>query len=408
LFLALVGPGVIVAAADNDAGGIATYSIAGADYGYALLWLVVAVSVILAVVQEMCARMGAVTEKGLAELIREEYGVGWTVSALAAMVVANTMVAASNFAGVAASLELIRVPVWLSVLAAAAFLVAIVSLGTFHRVERVFLVFCLLYVTYIIAGILAKPDWGEVVASLARPTLRFERHFLMLSVALIGTTVTPWMQFVLQSTVVEKGVKLHRYRYQRWDVILGALATGVICVFIVVTTGAVLHPKGIQIAGATEAAQALRPLAGRYCEWLFAAGLLNASLLGAAVVTLTTAYTICEAFGWEMGLNRRWREASAFYGVILTTIIVAAAIVVFWRGVLFHLMLLAQVLNGILLPVVLVFVYLLVNNLRVMGPHRSSALGNLVALGFIAAVVLCSLAMLVAGLAEWTGVSPGG
>ncbi|MDO8587170.1 MAG: Nramp family divalent metal transporter [Armatimonadota bacterium] len=372
-----MGPGIITAAADNDAGGITTYSRAGAQYGYQFLWILLITVIVLSIVQEMGARMGAVTQKGLGELIREEYGVKWTMFALGALLVANLATTISNFAGIAASTEMFHIPRYFSVPTSAVMLWFLVVKGSFRTVERVFLLFTLIYGSYIVSGILAKPDWGHALHSAIVPSFVMEPGYVLLTIAVIGTTITPWMQFLTQATVADKGVNIRDYKYQKLDIYLGAALTGIVAFFIIVATAATLHRQGIHIDTAADAAYALKPFAGDYAKILFALGLFNASLLASAVVPLSTAYTYSGAFGWEIGINRRLREAPAFYGIYTFSIAVGAIVVLFPNLHLIDTMIRAQSISGILLPIVLVFMLKLINNKTIMGDYTNSKLHNI-------------------------------
>jgi len=394
LFLAVIGPGIITSAADNDAGGITTYSVAGSHYGYDMLWLLAVITVVLIVVQEMCARMGVVTQKGLGELIREEFGVRWTLFALVVLLIANVATTIAEFAGISASLGIFGISPYISVPIAAALVWFLVVRGNFRTVERVFLFLALIYGTYIISGFLARPKWDDVLSSMIRPTFRLEPGYIMLFIAVIGTTITPWMQFFLQATVVDKGVDVRNYKYQKWDVITGSIMTDVVSFFIIVATAAVLYPHQ-PVETASDAALALEPLAGRYAETLFAIGLFNASLLAAAVLPLSTAYTYSEAFGWEIGISRRWTEAKAFYGIYTFSIVVGAGTALIPRFDPVRAMVTAQTVQGILLPVVLIFMLLLVNNRRLMGDYANNRLQNALAGVTAAVLILLTLALLV-------------
>ncbi|MDO8683540.1 MAG: divalent metal cation transporter [Armatimonadota bacterium] len=401
MFLAVMGPGIITAAADNDAGGITTYSRAGALYGYQFLSVLLLTVIVLAVVQEMSARMGAVTQKGLGELIREEYGVKWTFIALSALLIANLATTVSNFAGIAASLEIFNISRYITVPIAAIVLWFLVVKGNFKTVERVFLFFTLIYGTYIVSGILAKPDWELALRSAVTPTFVMDKGYIFLMIAVIGTTITPWMQFLMQATVVDKGVHIRDYKYQKIDVYLGAFLTGVVAFFIIVATAATLHRQGIQIDTAADAAHALRPLAGKYAELLFAIGLFNASLLAAAVVPLSTAYTYSGAFGWEIGVSRSWREAPAFYGIYTFSIIFGAVVVLFPNLHLIDTMIRAQGISGILLPVVLIFMLLLVNNKSIMGNYTNSKIYNIMVWAMTVALIILTILLILAQILGW-------
>ncbi len=387
-YLVVMGPGIITATADNDAGGITTYSICGAHFGYQLIWLLLPMTIILAMVQEMCARMGAITQKGLGELIREEFGVRWTLFALVVMLVANIATTVAEFAGIAASLELFGVSRYYAVPVAVICVWLLVTKGNFRTVERVFLVATMLFLTYIVAGFLAHPDWKEVARATVHPTFRVDSEYILTVIATIGTTITPWMQFFLQSTVVDKGIKIRHYRYQKFDVFFGSFLTNFVAFFIIVATAATLFTHGIRVDSAEHAVRALEPLAGSNAKLLFAIGLLNASLLASAVLPLTTAYTFCEAFGWEMGLSKTRRVAPLFYGVFTFTLLVGALVVLLPNQHLIKIMISTQVVNGILLPVVLVFMLILINNKEIMGQAVNDRLYNTLCWLLVAALII--------------------
>lgn len=392
LFLAVLGPGIITAAADNDAGGITTFSVAGASYRYDLLWVLVLTTFLLAVVQEMCARMGVVTQKGLAELIRENFGVRWTMFALGVLLIANLATTVSEFAGLAASLQIFGISKYITLPIAAVLIWALVVKGSFKVVERVFLFFTVIYVTYIISGIMARPDWSEVLRATVSPSIRLDSGYLFLTIAIIGTMVTPWMQFLLQASIVDKGTRIENYGYQKLDVHIGSFLTNLVAYFIVVAAAAALYPSHIE--DAADAALALKYVAGNYATILFAIGLFNASLLGAAVLPLSTAYTYCEAFGWEIGISRKFREAPMFYGIYTLGIVFGASVVLAPGLNLVGAMVRAQVIQGILLPVILVFMLRLINRKDVMGDYTNSRLYN----AFVWAVVFLLIVMTLAAI----------
>lgn len=393
LFLAVIGPGIITAAADNDAGGITTFSVAGAKYHYDLLWVLVLTTFLLAIVQEMCARMGVVTQKGLAELIRENFGVRWTMFALSVLLVANLATTVSEFAGLAASLGIFGVSKYLTLPIAAVVIWVLVVKGSFQVVEKVFLAFSFIYVTYIISGIMAKPDWSQVAHSAIIPTLHADPAYLYLIIAIIGTMVTPWMQFLLQATIVDKGTSIEHYRFQKWDVHIGSFLTNLVAFFIVVAAAAALYGK--QINDAADAAQALKYVAGNYATILFAIGLFNASLLGAAVLPLSTAYTYSEAFGWEIGVSRRFSEAPIFYGIYTFSILLGVGVVLMPGLNLINAMVRAQVIQGILLPVILIFMLRLVNRKDVMGEYTNSPIYNIIVWAVVILLIVMTLATLI-------------
>lgn len=372
LILAAIGPGIIAAAAGNDAGGITTYTIAGAHFGYKLLWSVLPVTVVLVVVQEMCTRLGVVSGKGLADLIRESYGARVTFYMLSGLLAANFATVISEFAGIASSMEIFRVPRFVSVPIAAVIVWFVVTQWNYKTLEKIFFVGALLYISYIISGFLAKPQWGEILTYAVRPHLEFNREYILILMGIVGTTVTPWMQFFIQSSVVEKGVQLHDYRYTKLDVATGAITAGVVAFFIMIASAATLFPHGIRVETAAQAAVALEPFAGNFAELLFALGLLNASLLGAMIVPISTAHYICEGLGFESGLNRTFRQAPWFNGIITALLIFGAIPALFPQTPLISVMIVAQVVNGILLAPVLIIILLLINKPWLMEKHVNS------------------------------------
>ena len=394
LIASVIGPGIITANVDNDAGGIATYSQAGADYGYTLLWTLIPITFALIVVQEMTARMGVVTGKGLSDLIRERFGVKSTFFVMLALVLANLGNTVAEFAGVAGSLEIFGVPRWISVPVVAALVWALVVKGTARIVERVFLAACVFYVAYIIAGFLAKPDWGEVVRGTLIPTLPFTAPAVTMVVTLVGTTIAPWMQFYLQSAIVEKGVRIEDYPLSRLDVIVGCIVTDVVAFFIVLACGATIHKAGGQIETAQDAALALRPLAGKYASALFAFGLFNASMFAASILPLSTTYYVCEAFGWESGIDKRRDEAPQFYVLYAAMIVLGAGLVMLPGLPLLKIMLLSQTANGVLLPFILVFLLLLAGDERLMGRYRNGRWLSAVSWATCAVLIVLTAAMI--------------
>jgi NRAMP (natural resistance-associated macrophage protein)-like metal ion transporter len=408
-FLSIVGPGIITANADNDAGGIATYSIVGAHYGYSLLWALVLVTVSLAVTQEVAARTGAVTGKGLAALIRENFGVRVTFATMLALLVANQATTISEFAGIAASLELFHVPRLVGVPLVALGVWYLVTKSNYKDVEKVFLLSSLFFVAYVISGLLVGPPWGEVLRQTATPSFALDAGYLLTFVAMVGTTITPWGQFFVQAYVVDKGVSMAEYRYTRIDVLFGAVLTDVIAFFIIVATAATLHVNGVQIESAADAALALEPLAGSLARLLFAFGLLNASFLAACIVPLATAYAICEAFGWEAGVNTSFRDAPAFNGIYTFTVVVGAAVVLIPQLPLITVMLVAQTVNGILLPVVLVAAARLAANREIMGDHANGPVLNaIVWLTVWATLILTALLLVTSVVLPFFGIDLGG
>jgi Mn2+/Fe2+ NRAMP family transporter len=399
LFLAVVGPGFITANVDNDAGGIWTYSQAGAQFGYSLLWAMIPTTVALVVVQEMAARMGAVTGKGLSDLIREEFGFRVTFFLMIALVVTNFGNIMAEFAGVASSLELFGVSRYIIVPFAAAIVWLLVVQGTYSSVEKIFLVASGFYVCYIIAGVLARPDWRTATVSMVTtPETSGMRNYgyIYMLVGLVGTTIAPWMQFYLQSSVVEKGITARQYRAARWDVIIGCLFAAVVAWFIIVACAATLNAAGIKgIPDASYAAQALRPLAGEYAYLLFAAGLFNASLFAASILPISTSYAVCEGLGFESGLDKKFHEAPAFYWLYTLLIIAGAGVLLVPRFPLAHIMVLSQVVNGVVLPFVLIFMLLLTNDRELMGEHVNSRAFNIIAWVTVVVMIALTLAMVI-------------
>ncbi|MGH2772805.1 MAG: Nramp family divalent metal transporter [Actinomycetota bacterium] len=388
-YLAVMGPGLITAAANNDAGGITTYSTAGARWGYDMLWILALLTILLAITQEMGARMGAVTGKGLADLIREEFGLKAAVVALVTLLIANFGVTAAEFAGLAAGFEIFGLSKYLSVPIAAAGVWLIVSSGSFRRVERIFLVFVFFYLAYIVSGIMAGPDWGAVGKSLVVPTFNTSPGFVMLAIAITGTTVAPWGQFFIQSYVRDKGVTAEDYPLTRLDVISGAGFTNVIAFFIIIATAATLFATKTPIDSAGDAARALAPIAGTQARSLFAIGLIGASVLAAAILPLTTAYVVCEAFGWESGVGKGWDRAPFFNAIFTGMLIVGAAVVLIPKIHLVQLMVVAQTMNGILLPIILVYTLRLAGSRRLMGDRANGPVYTAITWAF--AIVVISL-----------------
>ncbi len=379
IYFAILGPGMITANAGNDAGGIATYATAGADHGYRLLWTLIPITISLGIVQEMCARMGAVTGKGLADLIRERFGVRWTAFVMLALLIANGGVTVSEFVGIAAAMELFGVARYISVPIAAIAIWLLVVKGSYQRVERFFLAMSLVFLSYVVSAFLAHPPWGTVVREVVHPHFEFGSAYLFTCVAIIGTTISPYMQVFIQSSVVEKGVRVERYALTRADVWIGTVFAIMIVFFIVISTAATLNVHGEHIESAAQAARALRPLAGPYAEVLFAVGLLGASMLAAGVLPLATAYSISEALGFEKGVSSNFREAPIFLG-IFTFLIALGALIAMMPGLpLIRVLIITQVINGVLLPVILVAVLRLVNNRELMGTHTNGPLYNFAA-----------------------------
>jgi NRAMP (natural resistance-associated macrophage protein)-like metal ion transporter len=398
LFLAVMGPGIITASVDQDAGGITTYSVAGAQFGYTLLWSLPFIVLALAVIQEMGTRMGVVTGRGLADLIRERFGLRITLLCMAILVVANLANTASEFAGVAASLEIFRISRHWSVPLAAVLVFGLVIQGTYRVVERVFLLASALYVVYIVSALLAHPPWGAILRQTVRPSFSLQGEYLTTLITIVGTTIAPWMQFYLQSSIVDKGVRLRDLRWARLDAYVGSLMAGLIAFFIIVACGATLFPNGVRVETAKDAALALEPFAGHYATILFAFGLLNASVFSAAILPLSTAYAVCEALGWETGVDRRPGEAPGFFIIYTLMILLGAAPILLPRAPLVAIMFWSQTLNGLLLPLVLLVMLKLINDPEIMGRHVNSVAFNLVAWGTAAVMIALSLLLLLTSL----------
>jgi len=404
LFAMVVGPGIITANVDNDAGGIATYSVAGAKYGYQLLWVLIPTCVLLVLVQEMCNRMGVVTGKGLSALIRERFGLRASFYLMMALIVTNMGNAVADFAGVAAGVEIFGISRHIAVPLGAFILWRLVIKSTYRTVERWFFVACAFYVTYIVSGFLARPDWGEVVRGTLVPRMDWDWACLYMIVGIIGTTIAPWMQFYQQASVVEKGIPLKHYRYSQLDTILGAIIVTIVCYFIVLACAAALHGNADtrHIQTAADAAEALRPVAGKYCAGLFAIGLISASFFGATILPISTSTSVCEAMGWEGGVNKKFAEAPQFYAIYTLVIVFGAAVALLAdHNRLIAIMLFSQVINGVLLPVVVFFMLRIVNDKSIMGDYTNGRLFNIFAWGGSALVAVLSLTMVVLTIVQW-------
>jgi Mn2+/Fe2+ NRAMP family transporter len=390
-YLIVLGPGVVSAAAGNDAGGIATYAQAGATYGYSLLWAMLIITFSLSLVQEMCARMGAVTGKGLSDLIREQFGAGWAMLAVLVLLIANTGVTISEFVGIAAAAQLFGIPTWLAVPPIAVLVWWLITGGSYRTVEKIFMGLSLIFFTYVIAAFLAKPDWGEVASAFVHPTISFEPTALQALVALIGTTITPYMQLFVQSSVVEKGVTPRDYKYTRFDTVFGVILSDIVSVFIIIATAATLHVNGItEVNSAADAAKALEPVAGEAATVLFGLGLFGASMLAAGVLPLATAFSVTESLGFEKGVSLSFREAPVFMG-LFTALVAFGAVVAMIPGLpLFAVLIAVQILNGILLPILLVFIVRLASNRDIMGKY---AIGPVYRIFAWATVIVISVAV---------------
>ena len=393
--LAAMGPGMVAALAGADAGGVATYSSAGALFGYGQLWTVPVMCLLLIVAQETAARMGCVTGKGFASLIREQFGVRMSTLAMLALLISNTTVTLSEFAGIASGFALFGIPAYVSVPIAAVAIWALTMSGSYHRIEKILLLISCAFVTYVVAGVMVGPDWGDALNATLIPRFSTDPQYFSVLVANIGTTIAPWMIFLAQSNVVEKNAHAEDLPYQRIDTVTGSVVASAISWFIILTTGAVLFPAGIAVNGAEDAASALAPLVGPYAEALFGAGLVGASFLAACVLPGITSSAICEAFGWERGADRSWQEAPVYRGIITAIIYLSAVIVIVPNVDLFGIMMLAQVINGVLLPVLLVFMVLIAGDRHVMGRFANGRIWNGLTWFTIIAVVILTVVMFV-------------
>lgn len=400
MILSIIGPGLITVNAGNDAGGIATYASVGATYGYSMLWGLLLITFSLAVIQEMNARMAIVTGKGLSDLIREQFGVKFALFAMTILFIANFGVCIGDFAGVAASMELFGVSKYISVPLMAVIVWFVITKGSYSKTEKIFLAFTLVFFSYIITCFIVKPNWSEVLKATVTPTLKFDKGFILAFIGMIGTTITPYMQFYLQSSVVDKGLKIEDLKYEKADVYLGAVWGNLVSFFIIVCTAVTLYKSGITIESAEQAAMALKPLAGNYATILFGFGLFGASLLAIMVIPISTAYAICEAFGFESGLNHNHKEAQAFYGIFTFMIIFSSVLVLIPNLSLVGLMLVTQQLAGILSPVILIFMVILTNKKDIMGKYVNNRIQNIIIWITVIFIVILSLILFVAPLIE--------
>jgi len=407
-FLAFLGPGLIAANAGNDSGPVPTWSSVGARYGYGLLWALVLVTIALAVVQEMCARMGAATGEGLSDLIRERFGVRGSAFAMTTLFVANVLITISEFAGIAAACELIGISKYITVPLAAIGIWLIVTRGSYERVEKIFLFMAFAFFAYPIAAIMAHPDWGDVLHHTVVPTVYFNAIYFQLLVGAVGTTITPYMQLFIQSSVAEKGIQMEDYPAERLETYGGSVFAGIVVASIVIATGATVfaasHGAGVQINDATQAAMALVPFLGRFAPILFMVGLLGASLLAAAVVPLATAYSVCESFGFERGVSFSFKDAPIFQGLFTGMIILGAVVALIPGLPLIPLIVVAQIINGMLLPILLVFILWLVNDRRIMGKYVNSALQNTIAWGITGVLIALSFIMILSIVLPAVGI----
>lgn len=397
VFLSVVGPGIITANVDNDAGGITTYSLAGAQFGYSLLWLFIPMIIALAVIQEMGVRMGIVSGKGLADLIREKVGIRLTFLMMVALLLANFGNILAEFSGIAVSSGIFGVPKFIALPAAALFVWLLVVKGTYKSVEKVFLLASALYFSYIIAGYLSNPDWGLAAKSLIVPQISLSSAYITMVIGMVGTTIAPWMMFYIQSSVVEKGISLKNLKYSKIDAVIGAVIVNIVAFFIVLACATTIFPTGIQVNNVADVSQALVPLAGQYASILFAFGFLNASLFAASILPLSTAYYVCESLGFETGVSKSFREAPIFHGLYLGLIILAVIIIMLPNVPLLNILFLSQVANGILLPFVLILMLLIINDTKIMGEYKNSKLFNYIAWATVIIVMSLSIVLLITG-----------
>jgi NRAMP (natural resistance-associated macrophage protein)-like metal ion transporter len=391
LFLAILGPGIITGSVDNDAGGITTYSVAGALYGYKLLWTMIPAFIVLFVVQEMNARMGIVTGKGLADLIRENAGVKVTFFIFIGLLIADIGNTTTEFAGVAGSVQIFGVSKYIAVPISAFLVWYLVVKGNYKISERIFLVFSAFLLVYVVSALMGKPHWGEIGQAMIHPQMQFDVPYLSVMIAIIGTTIAPWMQFYMQSAVIEKGIKIKDYRFTVLDVLIGSIITVVVAFFIIIACASTLHVHGIVIDEAKDAALALQPLAGDLASATFAFGLFIASVFSATILPVATAFYVCEAFGFEAGIDKKWKEAPHFYWLFTVIIIIGAGIILLPNAPLISITLWSQVANGILLPVVLICMILIVNNKEVMGKYVNKPLNNVI--GWTTVILLTGLSL---------------
>jgi NRAMP (natural resistance-associated macrophage protein)-like metal ion transporter len=396
LLFAIIGPGIITANVDNDAGGITTYSLAGGNFGYRLLWVLIPVTIALVIIKEMCARMGAITGKGLSDLIRERFGLRLTFWVMVGVALSNLTNTMAEFAGVASASEIFGVTRYVAVPLAGLLVWFLVVKGSYQKVEKIFLVACTFYLSYFVSGVMAKPDWHEMGRQIIHPTITFDGATIMMAIGIVGTTIAPWMQFYQQASVVDKGIRAKDYKFTVVDVVVGCAVAVATCFFIVATCAATIFHAGQHVTTVEGAAQALYPLAGRFCAGLFAFGLLNASLFAACILPLSTTYLVCEGMGWERGVNRSFGEAPEFYSLYTAMIVLGGGIVLLPNAPLLTIMYLSQVLNGMLLPVVLIFILILINDHKLMGRYRNNRFYNLVSVTTVVIMSALTLLLLVA------------
>lgn len=395
IFFALLGPGIITGSVDNDAGGITTYSVAGALYGYKLLWTLIPAFIVLVIIQEMNARMGIVTGKGLADLIRENAGVKITFFVFAGLLIADLGNTTTEFAGIAGSMEVFGISKYISVPISGIFVWLLAVKGTYKGVEKIFLIFSLFLLVYVVSAILGKPHWGEIGSAMINPKIEFNFAYIAIVIGIIGTTIAPWMQFYMQSAVIEKKLKIEDYKFTLVDVVLGSVVTVVVAFFIIVACGSTLFQNGVVINEAKDAAMSLKPLAGNLASSVFAFGLFIASIFSATILPLAASFYICEAFGFEAGVDKRWKEAPEFYVIYTGMLLVGMGIILIPNAPLIMITLWSQVANGLFLPVVLISMMILVNNKEVMGEHVNKPFNNIIGWTTVIILVLLSMTLLV-------------
>ena len=398
IFLSVVGPGIITGSVDNDAGGITTYSVAGATYGYKLLWTLLPSFIALLTVQEMNARMGIVTGKGLADLIRENFGVRITFYIFIFLLVADIGNTATEFAGVAGSMMVFNIDKNISVPLAAIAVWLLVVKGNYKIAEKIFLLFSVFLLSYVVSALMAKPDWGEIGKAMLAPSIQWDTPYITTVLGLVGTTVAPWMQFYMQSSVIEKGIKIADYKYTVWDVVVGCIATVVVAFFIIVACGATLHVNGVHIEEAKDAAFSLKPFAGALASEVFAFGLFVASIFSAAILPLATAFYVCEAFGFEAGINKKFSEAPQFYSLFSLIILIAVVIILIPNAPLIAITIWTQVLNAVLLPIVLICMMFIINKTEIMGEYINKRYQNVIGWTTSIVLIVLSLVLLVSGV----------
>jgi Mn2+/Fe2+ NRAMP family transporter len=394
-FFAILGPGIITGSVDNDAGGITTYSVAGALYGYNLIWTLIPAFIVLMVIQEMNARMGIVTGKGLADLIRENAGVKITFFIFLGLLIADIGNTTTEFAGVAGSMEVLGVSKYISVPLVSIVVWLMVVKGNYKIAERIFLIFSISLLMYVVSAIMGKPHWGEIGHSIIHPQVKVNSESLAMIIGVIGTTIAPWMQFYMQSSVIEKGLKMKDYKFTLLDIAVGCVATVVVAFFIMVACASTLHENGIKINEAKDAALALKPLAGAIASQVFAFGLFIASIFSATILPLATAFYVCEAFGFEAGIDKKWDEAKEFYYLYTAILIISAIIILIPNAPLISISLWSQVINGVLLPVVLICMIVIVNNKSIMGKYTNRLINNVIGITAIGVLVVLSVTLFI-------------